>query len=77
MLAKSVYLNLEQRYFDTGTEHYIAIAKKKLSGRTKNIMVAYDIIGEEITIITAYPVRDKEIQNRIKRGRWILKNEKN
>jgi len=41
-------------------------------------MIAYDaIIVGEIWFVTSYPVRDKEIENRIRARRWVLKNEKN
>ena len=77
-LAKSIYLQAIKRYFDTSTSHHVAVGKRKHLGKMRNIMVAYDaIIGDEIWFVTAYPLRDKEIGNRVKSGRWVLKNEKN
>jgi hypothetical protein len=76
-LAKLVYSKAKKRYFDIYTKHHVAVAKVKHVGRSKMMMVAYDIIGDEIWIITAYPLKEKEIENRVQRGRWILKNEKN
>lgn len=77
-LAKSIYLRAKRRYFDTSTGHQIAIDRRKHLGKMRNIMVAYDaIIGDEIWFVTAYPLREKEIENRVQSGRWILKNEKN
>ena len=47
-------------------------------GKMRSIMIAYGaIIGDEIWFVTSYPLKDKEIENRIKSGRWVLKNEKN
>lgn len=34
--------------------------------------VAYDIIEDEIQVITVYPTSRTEIDNRLKRGRWII-----
>lgn len=76
-LAEQIYLQAELEYFDTFTGHDVVVAKIKHLGKTKNIMLAYDIIGHEITLITTYPLRENEIENRVKRGRWIVKNEKN
>lgn len=60
------------------TGHHVVIAKRKHLGKIRNIMVAYDaIIGDEIWFVTAYPLKDKEIESRAKTERWILKNEKN
>lgn len=91
-LAKSIYFKATKRYFDAATDHHVVIAKRKHLGKMRSIMVAYDaiirgesenyvseanLIGDEIWFITAYPLRDKEIENRVASGRWILKNEKN
>ncbi|MBI3283187.1 hypothetical protein HYZ70_03890 [Candidatus Curtissbacteria bacterium] len=73
-LAKKIYQEAEAKYFDTYTGHMVAVAKKKNAGKVKNLMLAYDIIGEEITAVTTYPVKDQEIENRVKRGRWIRKD---
>ena len=76
-LAQLVCLRSTAKYFDTFTKHKVAISKARHQGKLKNIMVAYDTIGEEIWVITAYPLRKQEIENRVKRGRWITENEKN
>ena len=76
-LARGIYLEAQAKYFDNYTGHLVTVAKKKHAGTVKNLMLAYDIIGEEITAITTYPVKDQEIENRVKRGRWVRKNEEN
>lgn len=91
-LAKSIYLQATKRYFDTSTSYHVAVGKGKNLGKMRNIMVAYDaiirgesenyvseanLIEDEIWFVTAYPLRDQEIENRVKSGRWVLKNEKN
>lgn len=77
-LAKSVYLRGKKRYFDALTGHGVVIDKRKHLGKMRNVMIAYDaIIKGEIWFVTVYPLREKEIENRVKAGRWVLKNEKN
>ena len=91
-LTKSIYLRASRRYIDTSTGHDVAIDKRKHLGKMRSIMVAYDaiirgekenyvseanLIDDEIWFVTAYPLKDKEIENRVKSGRWILKDEKN
>ena len=91
-LAKSIYLRATKRYFDTSTDHHVVIDKRKHLGKMRSIMVAYDaiirgekenyvseanLIDDEIWFVTAYPLKDKEIENRVKSGRCVLKNEKN
>lgn len=48
-----------------------------IRGKSENYVSEANLIGDEIWFITAYPLRNKEIENRVKSGRWVLKNEKN
>lgn len=58
-------------YFDTSTNHMIAVKKLKYIEKLRPMVVAYDIIGEEIEVVTIYPTDGQEIANRIKNKRWI------
>lgn len=61
----------DERYFDTLKGRHIAIRKLKYKDKLRPMMVAYDIIEEELQIITIHPENDREIENRLKNGRWI------
>lgn len=73
---KKIFLNSTRRFFDTGTNHHIAVAKLQYAGKLKNLALSYDIIDEQVEMITVHPISDQEITNKIKSGRWI-KDEKN
>lgn len=64
----------DQKYFDNLTQHYIAIRKLEYNRKVRSMALVYDIIGEEIQVITIHPISAQEISNRIRRKRWI-KNE--
>lgn len=66
----------DEKYFDTATNHKIAVKKLIYNEKTRPMAVAYDIIGEDLQIITIHPTTDQEIKNKLKRKRWI-KNEEN
>lgn len=68
---KKIYLKSKRKYFDLGTNHYIAISRLIYSGRSRNMTISYDIIDKQIEIITIHPISDQEISNKIKSGRWI------
>jgi len=70
-LAKRIYLKSTERYFDTYINHKVAILGVRFHGKARKVMVAYDIIKDEVHLVTAYPIRDQEIANRIERERWI------
>lgn len=61
----------DERYFDTLSGRQIAIRKLKYKDKLRPMMVAYDIIEKDLQIITMHPENNREIENRIKKGRWI------
>ena len=73
---EKILKDAEQEYLDAGTKHRIAVKKLFYAGRLRNMVVAYDIIEDNIAIITIYPIKTSEIQNKIDSGRWRL-DEKN
>lgn len=69
-LVKKIYLEADNRYYDTETEYFIAIKKLKFESKQRNIMVAYIEDGEEILLLTVHPLKPSQKENRIKRKRW-------
>lgn len=65
----------DDKYFDTATQHQIAIKKMGYNGEIRPMVVAYDIIEEDLQIITIHPTTEQEINSKLRRERWI-KNEK-
>lgn len=70
-LTKRIYLKATERYFDTYTNHHVALLRVRLGGRARKVMVAYDIIDDEIHFITAYPLKEQEIMKKVAKKRWI------
>ncbi len=58
-------------YVDNVTGYQIAIKKLLYNKRIRPMVVVYDIIGEEIHVITIYPATDSEITNKVKKRRWL------
>lgn len=67
--------NPDEKYFDTATNHQIAVKKLKYNEKVRLMAVAYDIIGESTQVITVHPTTDQEIKNKLKRERWIENEE--
>ena len=72
---RKIYLKSKLHFFDAETNHYIAVAKMQYARKLRNLAISYDIIGENIEIVTIHPVSDKELKRRIETGRWV-KSEK-
>ncbi len=67
---KRIYLESKKKFFDMATNHQIAILELTYSGKLKNLAISYDIIGQQVEIITIHPISTKEIDNKIESGRW-------
>lgn len=61
----------DNRYFDTLTQHLIAVKTLEYAGKLRLMIVAYDIIKDTTEVITIYPADNQEINNRIKNKRWV------
>lgn len=73
---KQIIESADQEYFDTLTKRNVAIKKLEFEGNLRNILVAYDIIGNIIEAVTIHIISDREIENKVRTGRW-RKYEKN
>ena len=67
---KKVYRNSKQKFFDTATNHHIAVSRLSYAGKIRNMAISYDIIDQNIEIVTIHPISDKEIENKINSERW-------
>lgn len=73
---KTIIQNSEEKYKDFATGYNIAVRSLEYNGKLRPMVVAYDIIESGVRAITVYPTSRQEIENKLKRGRWI-KNEEN
>ncbi len=60
----------EERYFDNETEHHIAIMEVDLYNKKREVMVAYEIQGDMVTLLTIHPLKEGQKESRFKSGRW-------
>ena len=71
---KIIIENHEEKYRDIDTEYNIVVRNMEYNGKLRPMAVAYAIIGTEVLAVTIYPTSRQEIENKLKRGRWV-KNE--
>lgn len=71
-LPERIYSESGERYYDTLSQHDIAVLKMDIGGVEKEMMVAYNENEEkgEATIITCHPLKPMQKRNRILSGRW-------
>ena len=68
---KIIYKQSKSHYFDNETRHFVAIFKLKYAEKMRSIVAVYDIINDNIEIITIFPIEKTELKNKIDSGRWI------
>ena len=68
---KKIYQQSKSHYFDNETGHYMAISRLKYAEKKRFMAAAYDIINDDIEIITIFPIAETELKNKINSGRWI------
>jgi len=54
----------------TETGYFIAVSAVSLYDRHRDVMVAYALRGEDISVITVHPLKEGQKQKRIQTGRW-------
>lgn len=73
---EEILQNPDSQYSDNETGHLISVKSLRYFGKIRPMVVIYDKIDSEIQVITVYPTTFKEVNNRLKSGRWS-KHEKN
>lgn len=68
---KQILRKPDIKYLDPLTDHRIAIKSLHYNGKKRPMVVAYDIIKQQIQVITVYPTTMREIKNRVKSKRWV------
>lgn len=61
----------KSRFRDEATGHSVALKEASYAGKTRLIMVAYDIKDEVAELITIHPIKGSQVEARIESGRWI------
>lgn len=69
---KKIISKPDAQYIDTRTGYNIAMRRMKYNYKLRPMVVVYDIIGLEAQVITIHPISHKEINNKLKRGRWKI-----
>lgn len=69
-LPKNVFRLATEHYYDSLTEHYIAIRQVEFAGKTREMALTYDKSDDVIEVITIHPIKFYQKISRIKSGRW-------
>lgn len=73
---KKIYKVAKLRFRDSQTGHLIAVAEMEYAGKLRKLAISYDIIEEQVEIITIHPILEGDVKKRVKSGRWRRNEEK-
>ena len=65
-----IYQNSVEKYYDSYTDHKIAVDSLDYCGRERDVMIAYDEFEDRIEIVTVHPLKWMQKQQRIRSKRW-------
>jgi hypothetical protein len=68
-LPKQIFKEAKDHYYDSSTQHYVAVHKLRFINKVREVAVTYDKKGEVIEIITIHPLKVYQTA-RINSGRW-------
>lgn len=67
---ENIFKKGQEFYWDNLRQHHVVISKVTYKGRVRKMLAAYDTIRDETEVITAHPIKDAEIKQRLISGRW-------
>lgn len=70
-LVETVYREARERFRDTATGYLIAVGRRVVAGRERDVIVVYEEEPEGVVLITFHPLRESEKARRRAGGRWI------
>jgi len=69
-LPKVIYEQSQDRYFDNETGHTIAVMRAELYNKDRDVMVAYEVEGDRVKLLTIHPLKEGQKEERVSSRRW-------
>lgn len=69
---RKVLAKPDAQFVDIATNYKIAVKSLEYNFKIRPMVVVYDIIKSEIQVVTIHPISSKEIDNKLKKGRWKI-----
>jgi hypothetical protein len=69
-LPRLVFEQSQERYYDKLRKNFVAVMNVNLSGKVREVMVAYIMSGNNVILKTTYILAQNEKRNKLKAGRW-------
>jgi len=70
-LPRVIYAGAKSKYRDVAAAHFIALGRAPYGGKERLFIVAYDITGDGVEIVTIHPISRAQVESRVKSGRWV------
>jgi hypothetical protein len=64
-LPQRIYRRAKEWFFDTVTQHCVAVARARYAGKLREMAVSFEDSEETITLITIHPLKAQQKTNRV------------
>ena len=69
---REIYQHADERYRDMRTGRKIAVKRVEFQGRVREMAVVYEEEANDVRLVTIYPLKQGQKDQRIINGRWQL-----
>ncbi|MDK2854804.1 MAG: hypothetical protein PWQ41_353 [Bacillota bacterium] len=70
-LAETVFLEADERFRDVLTGMFIAVKHVPIAGKNRDVALTYTIKNNTVIFVTIHPLKQGQMENRVKHGRWV------
>jgi hypothetical protein len=70
-LVESAFWEAEERFRDMETGYFIAVGRRVLGGRERDVIGVYEEEPDGVVLITVHPLQEGEKSRRVRGGRWV------
>ena len=67
-LPYQLYTESDERYYDIEIGHTVATMRAVINFKMREVMVAYDIEEQTVTLLRVHPLKEGQKENRVKSG---------
>ncbi len=75
-IVKEIFSQSLENYWDNLRNRHIVVGEVLYKGKSRKVLVAYDIIKNRIEAVTVHPITETDIDHRLYSGRWNYEKSK-
>lgn len=70
-LPETIYREADRYLLDTQTGVLEAVKRCFFQGRDRDMALSYTRSGEDVLLVTLHPLKEDQVERRLRSGRWV------